>query len=418
MINIEKSSIINKERLNKRLLELGEIGKQESGGVTRLALSREDEEAIELVTTYMKEAGLTVRKDAVGNLIGRREGRTPNAPVVITGSHIDTVYEGGIFDGSLGILAGIEVLQTMNEQGIITEHPIEVCAYRDEEGVRFAVGLSGARGTVGKIKPDTLQHTDKDGISIAEALKSIGIDPLRIGEAERPKGSAKAHVELHIEQGKVLETKNLSVGIVTGICCSSRLKVRIVGEAGHAGTTPMNIRRDPLVATAEIIQLIEKETLKTGTTVGTVGRVTTHPGGVNVIPGMVEFTIDIRDLDGQVRDKVEESIITQAKEICQKRSVEMHIDVWRKGEPKPCSESVQNVIREAFEKMDLEPFTLPSGAGHDSGNFYDFCEMGMIFIRSKDGISHNPAEWSSIEDCEDGVNVLYYTLLDLAVPVH
>jgi allantoate deiminase len=419
VISKEALQVINKERLFQRLMELGEIGKQPSGGVTRLALTEEDRQGLELVASYMKEAGLSVRRDAVGNLIGRKEGTNPQAPLVVTGSHTDTVIEGGMFDGALGVLGAIEALQTMHEQGMMTEHPIEVCVYRDEEGVRFnGAGLSGARGTVGGIVPERLLHADKQGITIAEALRANGLDPERIGEAARPEGSVKAHVELHIEQGKVLESLELSVGVVTGICCASRMRVTIRGEADHAGTTPMNIRRDPLVAAAEIIQAVEYEAARNGTSVGTVGQIQAFPGAVNVIPGEVRFTIDIRDISDQALGEVSDAIRLRAAEICGNRKVDLQIQVLGQGIPKPCSEVVQSSIRKALHLLDLNVYSLPSGAGHDSGAFAKFCPMGMIFIRSQNGISHNPAEWSSPEDCADGVNVLYYTLLDLAIPVH
>lgn len=411
--------MINKERLFARILEVGEIGKGEDGEINCLAFSPEDKSAVELVAAYMQEAGLSVRMDAAGNLIGRREGRNPHAAVVMTGSHIDTVYDGGMFDGRLGILGGVEALQTMNEQGIITEHPIEVYIYRDEEGTRFASGFSGARHLVGILRPEILSHTDKDGISIAEALRANGIDPERVGEAALPPGYAKAQVELHIEQGKVLESQNLAVGVVTGICCQSRGKIVIKGDAGHAGATPMNLRRDPLVAAAEIILVIEKIAQSKGTAVATVGRIKALPGGVNVIPGLVEFSIDVRAQSAETREAVIEEILAQAKEICSRRSVELDFQLLSKGgEPKPCSEEIQGVISEACATLGLPVFKLPSGAGHDSGSFANFCPMGMIFVRSKDGISHNPAEWSSPEDCAEGAHVLYQTLLKLAIQVN
>ncbi|MDQ7092642.1 Zn-dependent hydrolase [Desulfosporosinus sp. PR] len=410
--------MINKERLYNRIQELGQIGKNETGGVTCVALSREEKEAMNLVASYMRQAGLDVRMDAAGNLIGRKEGLNPQAPVVMTGSHIDTVYNGGMFDGRLGILGGIEVLQTMNEQGIVTLHPIEVYAYRDEEGTRFSTGYSSARCLMEIRRPDIFDHTDREGISIGQALRDIGIDPERVYEAVLPPGYAKAHVELHIEQGKVLESRNLSVGIVTGICCQSRGRFAIKGEAGHAGATPMNLRRDPLVAAAEIIQVVETEAAKTGTAVATVGKINAHPGGVNIIPGQVEFSIDVRDQTSAIRDAVLDAIYLQAKEICNRRKVELEFKVFNKDSvPKLCDADMKIVISGACETLGIPVFELPSGAGHDSGSFADFCQMGMIFIRSRDGISHSPKEWSSIEDCSDGANVLYQTILKLAIPV-
>ncbi|TGE33304.1 Zn-dependent hydrolase [Desulfosporosinus sp. Sb-LF] len=406
--------MINKKRLFNRLMELGEIGKQESGGITRLAFTPEDRAAKNLVASFMKEAGLSVREDAVGNIIGRMEGRNPEAPVILTGSHVDSVYNGGIFDGALGIIGGIEVLQTMREQGIKTEHPIEVCAFNDEEGARFSYSMMGSRGMIGSLKPEDLELKDKEGISIANTMKAQGLDPALIRCAAPTKGSIKAFIELHIEQGKVLEKNNHSVGIVTGIVNELWLKCTFKGEAGHAGATPMTMRHDALVAAAEFIQTVEREAKKTGTTVATVGKMDVLPGGINIIPGTVEFTLDLRDLDQEVSDQVEDRIFKEAKRICRERSLEMQTEVLQRIPPAPCSEEFQLAAKDAFNKLGLEPFYLPSGAGHDAMQLVNICPIGMIFIRSKDGISHNPAEWSSPQDCADGANVLYHTLLSLA----
>jgi len=305
--------MINRERLWERLMELALIGKQETGGVTRLSFTAEERAAKEQVRAYMTAAGLTVREDAVGNLIGRREGRNPDAPVVLIGSHLDSVYNGGNFDGPLGVLAGVEVLQTMAEQQIITEHPLEVIAFTDEEGARFSFGMIGSRGIAGRLTYSDLQHRDREGITIAKAMREAGLDPQRIGEAVRPSGSIKAYVELHIEQGNVLESRNLSVGIVSGLAGPLWLKMVLEGEAGHAGTTPMGMRRDPLAAAAAVMLAIEEEAGKTGTAVGTVGQLQVQPGGINIIPGKVEFSVDLRDVDERVRDQVESAIRQRAE---------------------------------------------------------------------------------------------------------
>lgn len=409
--------MINKERLFKRLQELGKIGKRESGGITRHAFTREDRLAKELVSTYMKEAGLSVREDAVGNLIGRREGRNPEAPAILTGSHIDSVCDGGIFDGGLGIIGGIEVLQTFAEQGIETEHPIELYAFNDEEGSRFSFSMFGSRGVIGDLSAKDLEMKDKDGITVAEAMKAQGLAPEKIGEATRSKESLKAFIELHIEQGKVLECNNLSVGIVSGIVNELWLKCTLIGEAGHAGATPMNLRHDALVAAAEMVQVIEREAKKTGTTVATVGRLKVLPGGINIIPGSVEFTLDLRDISQEVSDGVETQIFKEFERICLERGVKLQTEILQRIPPAPCSEEFQQAAQKACNQVGLKPFTLPSGAGHDAMQMINVCPIGMIFIRSKDGVSHNPAEWSSPEDCADGVNVLYHTVLDLAVRV-
>lgn len=407
--------MINGERLWRRIHELGEIGRRENGGVTRLSLSEEERSAKDLVISYMEEAGLSVREDAAGNLIGRREGSNPDAPVILVGSHVDSVYNGGDFDGPLGVLAGVEVLQTMQEKGIETEHPVEVVAFTDEEGARFFFGMIGSRALAGKLSGRDLRHTDANGVSVAEAMREYGLDPDRIGEAARPEGSAKAYVELHIEQGRVLESEDLPAGIVSGIAGPVWLRFTLTGETGHAGATPMNLRRDALAAAAEIMGIIEEEAAATGTTVGTVGQIEARPGGINIIPGDVAFSLDLRDIDEKVRDGVEERVRERAAEVCGRRGVGMGVEELQRLAPAPCSDLVRNAVERACERVGIRPFTLQSGAGHDGMQLTGLCPMGMIFVRSKDGISHNPEEYSSKEDCAAGCGVLYYAVRDLAM---
>ncbi|CAI8893264.1 N-carbamoyl-L-amino acid hydrolase [Brevibacillus sp. IT-7CA2] len=406
--------MINSDRLWDRLGQLGNIGKQEAGGITRLSFTPEERAAKDLVTGFMKEAGLTVREDEVGNLIGRKEGKNSAAPVVLVGSHIDSVPNGGDYDGPLGVLAGVEVLQTMQEQGIETEHPIEVIAFTDEEGTRFGYGMIGSRGIAGLIKRDELEQADKHGVTIAEAMRQTGLDPDRTSLAARTPGSVKAYVELHIEQGKVLESRGLSVGIVTGVAGPLWLNFVLEGEAGHAGATPMNLRRDPMAAAAQVMLAIEEEAGRTGTSVGTVGRLQAFPGGVNVIPGRVEFSLDLRDVDEAIRDEVEQRIYERAEAICAERNVTLKVELLQRIAPAVCSDDIQHAVAEACEAEGLEAFRLPSGAGHDCMQLVELCPVGMIFARSKDGISHNPAEFTTKEDCANGAQVLYRTVLSLA----
>ncbi|MDF2684793.1 MAG: Zn-dependent hydrolase [Brevibacillus sp.] len=406
--------MINADRLWDRLMQLSSIGTQEVGGITRLSFSPEERAAKDLVTGFMKEAGLSVREDEVGNLIGRKEGTNPNAPVVLIGSHMDSVPSGGNFDGPLGVLSGVEALQTMNEQGVETEHPIEVIAFTDEEGTRFGYGMIGSRGIAGLLKEDELVSRDEAGISIAEAMANVGLDPAQISKAAREPGSVKAYVELHIEQGKVLESRDLSVGIVSGVAGPLWLKFILEGEAGHAGATPMNMRKDPLAAAAEVMLVIERQAARQEISVGTVGKLQVFPGGVNIIPGRVEFTLDLRDVDIQVRDQVEQAIMAEAEAICAKRGVKLQVELLQRINPAVCSEEIRSAIQAACAAEGLETITLPSGAGHDCMQLTELCPVGMIFARSKDGISHNPAEYTSKEDCGNGAQVLYRTVLSLA----
>ena len=410
----DSSSIeINADRLWSRLSELAKIGRIEAGGVTRLSFTKEERAAKDLVASYMREADLEVREDTAGNLIGRREGNDPEASVVLTGSHVDSVPNGGDFDGPLGVLAAVEALQVMEEQANETERPIEVVAFTDEEGARFGFGMIGSRATAGTLTPEDLAREDEDGVSIAEAMRDAGLAPERIREAAWPEGSVHAYVELHIEQGRILENEGLPVGLVTGIAGPVWIRFTLEGEAGHAGTTPMKLRRDALAAAAAVVGTIETEAARTGTTVGTVGQLDLSPGGINIIPGHVSFSLDLRDIDQGVRDGVEARISDEAGRICKERSIELATETLQRLPPVPCSEVVRGAAREACEALGYKPFELASGAGHDGMQLADLCPVGMLFVRSKYGLSHNPDEYSSKEDCVAGADVLYRTLLKL-----
>jgi allantoate deiminase len=406
--------MINQKRLFDRINELGQIGRREEGGVIRLSFTEEEKQAKDLIISYMTEAGLSIREDAIGNLIGRMEGTVPGAAAVLVGSHIDSVPNGGNFDGPLGVLAGIEVLQSMKEQGVKTVHPIEVIAFKDEEGTRFGFGMIGSRAIAGTLKLEDLQHADGQGISIADAMKSVGLDPERISDAARKQEDVKAYVELHIEQGKVLESYNLPAGVVSGIAGPLWLKFTLTGEAGHAGATPMKMRKDPMVAAAKIISYIEDETSKYPNAVGTVGKASISPGGVNVIPKQIEFTLDLRDIDQGARNEIEQNIVSYAQQICNDRGIELSVGTLQRVAPAPCSREIRQTIEKACEEVGITPFTLTSGAGHDGMQFRNFCPVGMIFVRSQNGVSHDPGEWSSADDCGVGAEILYHTILQLA----
>jgi allantoate deiminase len=406
--------VVDGGRLWRRISELAEIGKHEEGGVARLSFTPEERAAKDLVASYMREAGLAVREDAVGNLFGRREGRYPDAPAVLVGSHVDSVRNGGDFDGPLGVLGGIEVIQTMDEGGAETERPVEVVAFTDEEGARFSLGMIGSRALIGELSQEDLRHEDQNGVSIAEAMRSAGLDPARIGAAARSSDSLAAYLEFHIEQGKVLEGENLPVGVVTGIAGPVWLRLSLSGEAGHAGTTPMGARRDALAAAAEVVGIIEEEAAATGSTVGTVGQIGARPGGINIIPGRVELSLDLRDIDEATRDGVEGRIRERAREAGGRRGIGLEFEEIQRLPPAPCSAEIRATIAAACEGEGIRPFSLPSGAGHDGMHVAGLCPMGMIFVRSREGISHNPKEWSSPEDCEAGCRVLYSAVLDVA----
>jgi allantoate deiminase len=405
---------INSERLWNRLSELGQIGRTESGGITRLSFTETEKAAKEKLKGYFREAELHVWEDEIGNVFGRREGKDPDKPAILIGSHIDSVLNGGQFDGPAGVLSGVEVLQALHENGVFTNHPIEVVAFTDEEGARFSTGMLGSLALAGMLTLDELrQGKDQDGISIADAMKAIGYDPEAVPKAKRNPKMIKSYLELHIEQGKVLENANLPVGLVTGIVGVVWLKVTLFGEAGHAGTTPMHMRKDPMIAAAKIIQFAEENARKEESTVTTAGRVQAFPGGVNIIPAKVEFTLDIRDLSEQTLEKVIQEIKDYTSLVCEERHLTYNIELLHSLPAAMCSEDVKACIEEAIAEELGEVLHLPSGAGHDAMVMERITPMGMIFVRSKDGISHNPKEWSDQNDIGIGADVLYKAVLKL-----
>lgn len=409
-----KDTPIDGDRLWNRLTEMSAIGAQEEGGITRRSFTDEERAAKDLVISCMEEAGLSVCEDAIGNLFGRREGLEPDAPVVLIGSHVDSVVNGGNFDGPLGVLSAVEVLQAIKDQEQMTRHPVEVVAFTDEEGARFGFGMLGSRALAGTLTAEDLQRTDEDGISIAQAMRNYGLEPERLGEVSRPAGSIKAYAEVHIEQGSVLQNEELPVGVASGLTGSLRLRFTLIGESRHAGTTPMNLRRDALAAAAEAMSFIEARAAETGSTVGTVGQLELKPGGINIIPGQVAFALDLRDVDQTCRDEVEERIVRGIESICERRGIGLEVELLQRNNPVPCSQLVREAASTACKELGIRFFELPSGAGHDGMQLTGICPMGMILVRSKDGISHSPDEYSSKEDCAAAAGVLHHTALKLA----
>ena len=407
---------INKMRLEQRITELSQIGKIGETGVCRLTLSTEDREAVETVKKWMEEAGLTASIDHFGNLIGRLEGENPEAPILMLGSHIDSQPYGGRFDGVIGVLGALEVLQTMKEKSIVPSMPIEVIAFSDEEGCRFNKGLFGVRGILGKLEEGELERTDKNGITRREALIQFGCDPTKLKESEYPNGSISAFLEMHIEQGPILEAKDAPVGIVTGISGPLWLTVELEGFAGHAGSVPMPMRKDALVGAAKVIVALNELASQdvNAPTVGTVGSMTIFPDSRNIIPEKVSFTVDLRDIDIDRRHRIEEQLRTRIKEITEEHGLTCRISEDTNSEPRYCSERIMNIMRNESEQIGLNSIELMSGPFHDSLAMSYECEYGMIFVRCKDGISHNPKEFSTFEDISLGTELLYRTTIKMA----
>jgi allantoate deiminase len=409
---------INAKRLNERLAYLGRFGRTPDGGVTRYALSLEEKAATDTVAGWMEQAGLEVRRDAVGNLFGRLPGKRPG-PAVLTGSHLDSVPNGGDYDGPAGVLTALEVVESLREQGRVPELPIEVVSFIGEEGSRFPHGLMGSSFVAGTFPyAELATMTDRQGVSLAEALRAYGADPARAREAIVAPGTYKAYVEVHIEQSGLLESKGLPVGIVSGIAGMRQARGVIRGRAEHAGACPMELRRDPMPAAAEVILEVERAAKESGpTTRATVGFVQAKPGAANVIPAQVELSFDIRDLDADRRDACVERVRRFFLDACAKRGLEGEFVVQHTSTPIRCDEQVIATMEEAAGALGLDPFHLPSGAVHDGANIAEICPVGMIFLRSKDGLSHCPQEYTSPEDIAIGARLLAETLWRLASKV-
>lgn len=407
---------INEQRLEQRLVALAQIGKIGETGVCRLAHSKEDLEAVNTVKKWMEEAGLKARIDHFGNLIGRLEGKNPEAPILMIGSHIDSQPYGGRFDGPIGVIGAIEVAQTMKEQGFVPEMPLEVISFADEEGCRFNKGLFGVRGILGKLEHDELERMDKNGTTRKEALIQFGCDPTKMKESEYREGSIAAFLEMHIEQGPILDEKEIPVGIVTGISGPLWLTVELQGFAGHAGSVPMSMRQDALVGAAKVILALNELTSqdRNAPTVGTVGSLSVFPDSRNIIPEKVRFTIDLRDIDIERRDRIEAELRERIKKITNEHNLLCTIHEDTNSEPRYCSERIMSIMRSESNNMGLNPIELMSGPFHDSLVMSTVCEYGMIFVRCKDGISHNPKEFSTFEDIAKGTELLYLTAKKMA----
>ncbi|MGE8002955.1 Zn-dependent hydrolase [Lysinibacillus sp. NPDC093216] len=402
--------MINGNRLLQHLHELSRIGRNEAtGGINRFSFTLEEQQAIALITLYMEEAGMTVTVDAVGNTIGTYgEGDE----TILLGSHIDTVPEGGKYDGALGVLGAIEVVQTIHEQQLLFTKKIQVVAFKDEEGTRFGFGLIGSSAMAGLLTEQQLQLNDEAGITIEEAMKEFQLSPCPLIKAQR--NDIRAYLEMHIEQGKVLENEGLPIGIVTGIAAPLWLEVTVIGVSEHAGATPMPIRQDALTAASEMILAIEKMLNATSDSVATVGKLNVSPNGSNVIPGKVTFTIDLRDIDEQKISTLENAILQQLQRIAENRNVTLSSKVLQRIKPAKTDALLQQQLAASIEKQGIQPYSLISGAGHDAMNIAKIAPIGMLFVRSKDGISHNPLEYSSDEDIVIATNIFYDTVVELA----
>lgn len=406
---------INAERLQQHFEAMSLIGKIGETGTCRPAHSPEEKEAFKLAASWMREAGMTTRIDNFGNLIGTLKGEDESLPLLMLGSHLDSQPYGGRFDGVAGVLCAIEAVATLTEQGIKPKRTIEVVSFADEEGWRFNKGLFGSRGILGKLEEGELQRTDKDGITREQALKDFGCDITKFNESEYAQGSIHCYLELHIEQGPVLDIGNKPIGIVSGISGPLWWTVKLKGMAGHAGSVPMPIRKDALVGAAEIVLALREiaTQVEGAPTVGTVGTMNVFPASRNIIAEEVTFTIDLRDIDIERRNHYEAQLRHKIEGITSRHGLTYSITEDWKSDPRYCAQWLKDIIRKQCDNLGLDAPELMSGPFHDALTLSYVCDYGMIFIRSKDGISHNPLEYSSYEDLALGAEVLYGAVVEI-----
>jgi N-carbamoyl-L-amino-acid hydrolase len=399
---------VNGQRIIQHLEKLAEFGKNPQGGVSRVAYSEADRQGREYVMSLIRNARLEANVDAAGNIFGRRAG-TAGQPPLLFGSHIDSVPEGGNYDGVVGSLGAIEVAQTLAENNVTTRHPLELVIFQNEEG-----GLIGSRAMDGELTEKELDLVSRSGKTIREGITFLGGDPSRLTTVRRKRGDIAAYLELHIEQGGILEAEKINIGIVEGIVGINWWDVTIEGFANHAGTTPMNKRQDALLAGAKFIEAVNRiVTSVPGRQVGTVGRIQALPGAPNVIPGKVVLSLELRDLDASKIEMLFGRIRSQAQEIAAASGTKFDFKEINVNIPAPTDPGIRALIAESAKDLGLTTKLMPSGAGHDAQDMARLAPVGMIFVPSVGGISHSPREFSKPEDIENGANVLLLTLLKL-----
>ncbi len=392
-------------RIMRRLDELAQYS-SEPGALTRLYLSPEHKAATVQVAAWMRDAGMTTELDAAASVVGRYEGAESGMPALLLGSHIDTVRNAGRYDGNFGVVAAIEAVAAFHSRGERLPFAIEVIAFGDEEGVRFPVTLTGARAVAGILDLAALDAEDADGVSVREALRRFGCDPFALPHIARRRKDVFGYVEMHIEQGPVLEAENLPVGVVSAINGASRFAAEVEGVAGHAGTVPMRLRHDAVAAMSEMVLAVERTALETPDLVATVGWVEASPGAVNVIPAHARFTIDLRSPDDRVRKAAAERLARDLQAVAARRGVGLALRAGYDAPALTCAPALADALERSVARLGIRPLRLSSGAGHDGLAIGALCPVGMLFVRCEGGISHNPREAVTEADADVATRIL------------
>lgn len=398
---------INEQRLWTTIMSLAEITKPDKPW-TRRPFTELYEEGRNFIMNLMKDAGMVVRQDASSNVIGRIEGSEPELASIVIGSHTDTVSSGGRFDGIIGVLIGIEIAKSMTESGIKLRHTLEVVDFTAEEPTEFGVSTVGSRGMVGTLSEDMLALRDAEGNVLKDAIRSAGGDPDRIGETVRKPGEVAIYLEVHIEQGPVLIESGKVLAAVTGIVGIQRHRVTLSGQPDHAGTTPMNLRKDALTAAGELV--VELESIcrmeYDVPIVGTVGTLSVHPNAANVVPGQVTFTFEVRSIEEELVERVCQEFMAKAEKVANERGIKVETELLSKSKPIVVTDSVHQIIACACEETVGHVVNIPSGAGHDANQLAIIAPVGMIFVPSKGGRSHCPEEWTEPNHIAKGAEAL------------
>ncbi|MBA5603129.1 allantoate amidohydrolase [Pectobacterium aroidearum] len=402
------------EQIMSRCDALAEIS-ETPGQLTRVYLSLEHLRANARVGEWMREAGMSVWQDSVGNICGRYEGLTPDAPALLLGSHLDTVRNAGRYDGMLGVLTAIEVVRAFHQQGTRLPVALEIIGFGDEEGTRFGITLLGSRGLTGTWPESWLECQDAEGTSVAQALTIAGLDPLEVALAARPVSDIAAYLELHIEQGPCLEQQDLALGVVTAINGARRLNCTFLGLAGHAGTVPMTQRQDALAAAADWMAQAERATRESDPhLVATFGTLQCLPGAANVIPGEVKMTLDIRGPEDAPLDALLEKLLTLGQDIAHQRGCQFSTEEYYRIAATCCDPALQSILNEAVVQVQGKTLLLPSGAGHDAIAIAERWPVAMLFVRCRGGISHHPDESVTTADVALALQAFYQAVFKAA----
>ena len=411
---------INKRRLIRDLNAVSRIGIGSHGAVTRLVFSIKELRSRQLLIHLMRQAGLKIQIDRIGNIFGRLHGSDSNAPAVLAGSHLDTVIHGGKYDGPVGVIGALEAVRTLCENKIPLRSPVEVVCFVGEESSRFGFSTLGSSLLAGEVQiRDLANAVDAQGTKLEDVLSSLGIYRRNLATLKRNPKSLKAYLELHIEQGPILEAKKKRIGLVTSIAAPSRFKVVFSGQADHSGTTPMEMRKDALVASAHLIQYVEETcrkfaAMEKGRVVGTIGAMKIEPGVINAVPGKAELSVDIRSTSAKARGRVAHRVQQEARAIARRRAIGVEILPIREEDPVPLDKRLLRFTQEICEQKGIIYEIMPSGAGHDAMQMAKITPAGMIFVPSKRGISHNPMEWTDPEDICLGSQLLMEAIIRIA----